>query len=133
MAAESTSMEVTSTFERVNRPTAVMAFEGRHTCGEYRVVQEYHIAHGTEVLQEDTRYYADGGLLRERSERWIINRDSDTVRFSGRPIEEFCRSRHLSNVRVGISHLVAWTDGFDDHGIENRRTSRHRREPISGD
>jgi hypothetical protein len=118
--------EITSSLDRVDHPTAAMAFEGIHNCGEYRAVREYHVAHGTDVLQESTWYYAARRLLRERNDRWIVDRRSNTVRHFDRSIETFCRRRHRVGVRTDTDHLGGWIDDRSEHGTERIRTSRHR-------
>jgi len=118
MVIESPSMDTTSTFGQADDPTAAIAFKGEYVCGEYRVVREYHVAHGSEVLQESTQYYADGWLLRERYDRWIVDRNTNTVRHSSRPIEEFCRSRHMADVRTELSYLDSRVDDSDGRGTD---------------
>jgi hypothetical protein len=116
MAVGSSSTGIASTFERVDRPTAAMAFEGSHTRGEYRVVREYYVVYGAEVLQENTSYYDEGHLVGERTGRWLVDRRSNTVRRSGRSVEEFCRRRHMADPRADVGyvgHVGDRSDGPD--------------------
>jgi len=101
------SLTITSTFERVSgSPSTAVAFDGEHVRGEFRVARTYGVARGTEVLQEDTRYYVDERLVRERTSRWIVDRRSGTVGRSDRSIEAFCRDRHMTDPRADVDSFL---------------------------
>lgn len=90
--------DIESTFEETDRfAWAHYEFRGAHTTGDRRIAREYVVERGTEFLEEVSRFYVDGDLVRERSEWWPIDLRTDSISGTDQSIEAFCRERHLDD------------------------------------
>ena len=98
--------EIESTFEETNRfAWARHEFRGVHTNDNRRIAREYVVEHDTEFLEEVSRYYVDGDLVRERSEWWPVDTHTDSISRTGQPIEAFCRERHLTDPETDFDYF----------------------------
>lgn len=90
--------DVESTFEETDRfAWARYEFRRTHTDGDRLIAREYVVEHGTEFVEEISRFYVSGDLVRERSKWWPIDPRTDSISGTHQSIETFCRERRLSD------------------------------------